>query len=46
MGGHPFPFGTLAFGSFLAAAVWVELAPTVGSAEATSPAQPLGVPRS
>ena len=46
MGGHPVPFGTLAFGSFLAAAVWVELAPTGGSAEATSPAQPLGVPRS
>jgi hypothetical protein len=27
MGGHPFPAGTLAFGSFFLAAVWLELGP-------------------
>lgn len=27
LGGHPFPFGTLAFGCFFAAAAWIELAP-------------------
>jgi hypothetical protein len=27
MGGHPFPFGTLAFGCFFAATAWLELAP-------------------
>jgi hypothetical protein len=27
MGGHPFPFGTLAFGCFFVAAAWLELAP-------------------
>jgi hypothetical protein len=27
MGGHPYPAGTLAFGSFFLAAVWLELAP-------------------
>src|SRR5919106_2111695 len=27
MGGHPFPAGTLAFGSFFLAAAWLELAP-------------------
>src|SRR5829696_5815860 len=27
MGGHPFPAGTLAFGSFCLAAAWLELAP-------------------
>ena len=27
MGGHPYPAGTLAFGTFFLAAVWLELAP-------------------
>jgi hypothetical protein len=27
LGGHPFPFGTLAFGCFFVAAAWLELAP-------------------
>jgi hypothetical protein len=27
MGGHPYPAGTLAFGSFFLAAAWLELAP-------------------
>ena len=27
MGGHPFPAGTLAFGSFFVATTWLELAP-------------------
>jgi hypothetical protein len=27
LGGHPFPFGTLAFGSFFVATAWLELAP-------------------
>lgn len=27
MGGHPFPFGTLAFGCFFVAAAWLDLAP-------------------
>ncbi len=27
MGGHPFPFGTLAFGCFFLATAWLELAP-------------------
>jgi hypothetical protein len=27
MGGHPFPFGTLAFGCLLVAAAWLELVP-------------------
>ena len=27
MGGHPFPFGTLAFGCFFLATAWIELAP-------------------
>ena len=26
MGGHPFPFGTLAFGCFFVAVAWLELA--------------------
>jgi hypothetical protein len=27
LGGHPYPAGTLAFGSFFLAAAWLEIAP-------------------
>jgi hypothetical protein len=37
MGGHPYPAGTLAFGSFFVAAVWLEFAP----GRLTSASQPL-----
>jgi hypothetical protein len=36
MGGHPFPFGTLAFGCFFVATAWLEL----GSGRLTSASQP------
>ena len=38
MGGHPFPAGTLAFGSFFLATAWLELAPgRLASANEPSP---------
>src|ERR687890_833662 len=38
MGGHPFPFGTLAFGRFFLAPAWLELAPgRIASANDPSP---------
>ena len=37
MGGHPYPAGTLAFGSFFVAAAWLEFAP----GRFTSASQPL-----
>jgi hypothetical protein len=36
LGGHPFPFGTLAFGCFFLATAWLELA----SGSLTSASQP------
>lgn len=40
MGGHPFPFGTLAFGCLFAAAAWLELAPRAAArAQATTTEQ-------
>jgi hypothetical protein len=38
MGGHPFPFGTLAFGCFFLAACWLEFAPVVGRTTTGRPA--------
>ena len=38
LGGHPFPFGTLAFGCFFLATAWLELAPgRIASANDPSP---------
>jgi hypothetical protein len=35
LGGHPFPFGTLAFGSFFIAAAWMEFGPALPARAAT-----------
>jgi hypothetical protein len=37
LGGHPFPFGTLAFGCFFIAATWVELGPALPARAAATP---------
>jgi hypothetical protein len=37
MGGHPFPFGTLAFGCFFLATCWLEFVPPVGRPTAERP---------
>jgi len=42
MGGHPFPFGTLAFGCFFAATAWLELAPRTSARVRARPAEQEG----
>ena len=46
MGGHPYPYGTLAFGSFFLAAAWLELAERVTTKEPLAgPPTPSSSPR-
>jgi hypothetical protein len=42
MGGHPYPFGTLAFGCFFAATAWLELDPRTSARGRSRPAQQEG----
>jgi hypothetical protein len=44
MGGHPFPFGTLAFGCFFAGVAWLELAPSTSARGRARPAEQEGAP--
>ncbi len=42
MGGHPFPFGTLAFGCFFAGVAWLELAPRTSARGRARPTEQEG----